>query len=384
MATTSSRTSSIALLDLQSALTQLRTLSPGGVLSVYLDTSPARTAGQAYMLAYRDGVRSIRPRLSAAESQAFEAAAAEVERYLAEEFAPQRHGIAVFASPSSRTFAAVGLPQTPVLDHVTWDPFPEIGPLETMLDDSERVVVVLFDAKHARLFTVFLGAIEEQLTVEDLVPGKQATGGWFALQQTSFERHREDHLRRHAEHTVRELMQLLRTRAFDRLLVGGPDEPLAVLRRELPRPLRTRVAGRLELEMFASNADVLEAALRESECIERQEDRRLADELLDAASSQSVVLGIAGTLDALAEGRVHLLVIADSFAEAGAQCATCSRLVTDGHSCPTCGSPTLPVQNLREPILRQALAQGSNIETVSGEAAGRLAEYAGIGAWTRF
>jgi hypothetical protein len=55
----------------------------------------------------------------------------------------------------------------------------------------------------------------DQAALYDSVPGKQATGGWFGLEQTGFARHREDHLRRHAERAVRTLMVLLRNYTFD-------------------------------------------------------------------------------------------------------------------------------------------------------------------------
>jgi peptide subunit release factor 1 (eRF1) len=380
----SSKESEATVLDLQSALVQLRNPAPGRVLSVYLDTSPARTDGLKYLLTYRDAVRSLRRDLSDTDSAAFEAAATWVDRYLTEEFRQHGHGLALFAAGSLDGLVVVPLPQSPPTEHVAWQDRPEIVPLEAMLDEFERIAVVLFDTERARLFTVFLGAIEGQQTLHAEVPGKQATGGWFGLQQTSFARHREDHLRCHAQHTAHALMRTLRTRSFDRLLIGGPDEALAVLRHQLARPLRGRLAGTLNVELFASDAEVLEATLDAAKVIERQDEKRLVDELLDSASTPRVAVGLAGTLDALAEGRVYLLIVADSFAESGAQCSTCARLMTDSHRCPGCGTSTEPVCNLHEAIVQQALAEGARLETVGGDAAARLTEHGGIGAWTRF
>jgi peptide subunit release factor 1 (eRF1) len=385
MATTTSTRFRTSTLDVQTALEKLRTAAPGqGVLSVYLDTSPNRIVGQAYLLAYRAGVRSVRSHVPEAESETFEAAVAQVERFLVEEFAAQSRGIAVFVDALHHELTAVALPQAPVLEHIVWDKQPEISPLQTILDESERIAVVLFDSERARLFSVFLGAIEEQQRLEDYVPAKQATGGWFALQQTSFERHREDHLRRHAQNTVQALTGLLRAHAFDRLLIGGPDEALSVLRHELPRPLQARLAGTLDLELFASDASVVEATLHAAEAIEQQHEQRLIKELLDSATTPRVVLGLAGTLEALAEGRVHLLIVAKAFDETGAQCTTCGRLMRERHRCPECGIATQPVGSLHEAAVRQALAQGALVETVSAVAAARLIEHGGIGAWTRF
>jgi hypothetical protein len=81
---------------------------------------------------------------------------------------------------------------------------------------------------------------------------------------------------------------------------------------------------------------------------------------------------------------VYLLVLADDFDEAGAHCLSCGRLVRDHGCCPACGSSTLAVAHLREPLVQQVLAQGARVEMVSGAAAARLDEHGGIGAWTRF
>jgi len=378
------RPGEVRVVDLPSAVEELG-FAPAGVrtLSAYLDVSPPQIRGQAYLLTFRDRCRALRASLSAEDEDAFEVARRHAENYLTDQFEPHSPGLALFAAGGSEGLIVVPLPAAPS-DHAVWSERPSIAPLETMLDEHERLAVVLFDAERARLFTVFLGAIETQQHFTDTVPGKQATGGWFGLEQTGFARHREDHLRRHAERTVRALMVLLRNYSFDRLLLAGPDEALAVLKRELPRPLRTRLAGTLPLPLFASDADVLEATVGAAESIERRTEEQLVDELLEAAATPHVALGLVGTLNALADGRVHLLLITDRFDAPGSTCSACGRLATDEHLCPACGGVTQPLASLREAVFEQALAQGAKVETVSETAAARLEEHGGIGAWTRF
>ena len=371
-------------LDIPAAISWSRTLSTGNrVLSAYIDTAPGRITGRAYLLAYRDGIRALRLDVPEDARRAFETAAAQLERYLLDEFSPHSPGLALFAVDGQEHAIAVRLPRRPV-EHVRWDDKPEIAPLEALQDEYERIAVVLFDAQHTRVFTIFLGAVETVQAFEDDVPAKQSTGGWYSLQQSKIARHREDHLRWHAERTVRTLMEALRSRSFDHLLLAGPDEPLAILRHELTPPLRARVAGTLDLEVFATDAQVLAATLLKADQIQQQDQQRLVDELLDSAATPHVVLGLAGTLDAIAEGRVHLLALSESFADSGAQCSACDRLVKDAHRCPACGSQTRPQENLREIIVQQALMQAARLEMVSGAAAARLDQFGGIGAWTRF
>jgi Bacterial archaeo-eukaryotic release factor family 10 len=81
-----------------------------------------------------------------------------------------------------------------------------------------------------------------------------------------------------------ELTTLLRKHPFDRLFIAGPDEAVAMLRHQLPRILRARLAGALELELFAGETDILHAARSAAEAIERQEEADAIDELLDAVT----------------------------------------------------------------------------------------------------
>ncbi|HEX8968174.1 MAG TPA: host attachment protein [Chloroflexota bacterium] len=355
---------------------------PGGVVSAYVDTSPGRIAGQAYLISVRGAARDLRAVVPADNRDAVEAATTRIDHYLAHDFVPHQPGLALFAAGAAGYFYAVPLPQA-MTDELTWAQEPRVGPLEALLDEFERTAVVLFDAARSRIFTIFLNAIESRQEFRDDLPRKQSTGGWFGLEQTHMARHREDHVRQHAERTSRELMRVLRQSAFDRLLLVGPEEALAVLRHELPRPLQARLAGQLELEVFASEKDVLAAVGAASRSIERETEARLVDELVNAGGAHAA-LGLAATLGALADGSVHLLLMADTFQATGAVCDHCHRLVTDAHHCPTCGQATQPVTDVREAILRQARDQGARVEFIGEPAAERLAEYGGIGAWTRF
>jgi peptide subunit release factor 1 (eRF1) len=348
---------------------------------VYLETTPSRLQGRAYLLAFRDGCRATRQALADADRNVFEDCVRRVERYLMEDFTVHQPGVALFVEVGQ--LMVVRLPEAPA-DSVTWSEQAEIAPLQTMLDNNERMAVVLFDTQRTRLFTIFLGQIEAQCSFEDAVPGKQATGGWFALEQTRFERHRLDRLRLHAKRTVHELMDVLRDRSFDRLLLAGPEESLAILRSQLSRPLELRLSGTVAVDMSATDTDVLKASLAEAESLERQEEQKIVRELLESATAACVVLGVSSTLSALADSSVHLLVLSEDFFESGSVCGACDRLMQDGPRCPACGAALVPLASLREAMIRQALAQGARVTTVAGPAADLLRARGGVGAWTRF
>jgi peptide chain release factor subunit 1 len=370
---------------LPKALELLQVLPPAvSVLSAYVATTPARVRGQDYVFAYRSACANVRSTLPEAEIDAFDASAARVERYLTDGFVPGEPGVAVFAAPDPHDyFFVVRLPATPT-EQVAWDTRPHVEPLVAILDDYERVAVALFDKERARLFTVNLGEIEERLVLEDEVPGRQATGGWFALAQTRYARHHEEHVRRHVKRTIDALTKLVGERPCERLLLAGPDEALTMLKHHLPRALRARLAGTLDLELFAGEADIVRAVNVAAQALERQDEIIAVNELVDAVTSRYVVLGVEDTVAALNDGRVFALLIADAFVATGRECRACGRLVTGNGPCPQCGTLVTGDAGYREALVRHALAQGAKIEEVSGEATERLSEYDGIGAWTRY
>lgn len=282
---------------LPEVLHTLRTAAPPGgrVLSAYLDTTPSRLAGQAYLLAFRDACKQVRAQLPPEEGPRFEAAVAQVERFLAQRLTPQRRGQALFAAGTDGYFYYLALPRPPA-DQVVWDACPALRPVEEQLDEEEWQAVLLFDKARACVVSIYLDAIEEEQQVTDEVPGKQATGGWFALAQKRYERHHEDHVLRHVKRAVAVVADLGRRRPFDRLFLAGPDEALALLRAHLPRPLRARLEGHLGLELFASDTQVLTAALRAAEEAERRDDLGRARELIDGAATPHAETGLDATL----------------------------------------------------------------------------------------
>jgi hypothetical protein len=395
------------VLDIPQVLATLRETPPptSGVLSAYLATPLVPVAGRAYLASFRKGCETLRAALVPEAVASFEQAVSRAEAHLAGAFVPRQPGLALFAASEPGYFHAVPLPRAPI-EEVAWGPVPALAALEAVLDDNERIAVALFHMGGARLFSIFLGAIEESQELTSDVPGQHATGQWGGIVRTGdarqsalgagrgprgggmaaarYARHHRDALHEHARDTAGTLMDLLRRRSFDRLLLAGPPEPVAVLRDELPRPLRARLAGQLSLAATAGDAEVLQAAVEAAETIERETETRMVDELIAAATTPGVALGLADTAAALSEGRVRHLFIADSFAIVGGECTTCGRLVAGFRDCPVCNAPTRQLGDLREYIVQRAVEQGARIETVSGDAAALLLAHDGVGAWTRY
>ena len=355
-------------------------------LSVHLDTSPERTLGQAYAIWLKDAIRDLRDDLGDLgrdENERFERASTAAERFVADQVAPDPPGLAFYADGTGEIELAIPLPMSP-MNLVMWQDYPAIEPLVESLDEQERVAVLLIDQEQSRLFTMFLGEIEERADFTDDVPGRQATGGWFGLAQKRYERHHDLLVLRHVQRTIRALMAELRKRPFDRLILGGPPDAVTLLTHQLPRPLRNRLAGTFELEMFVSSAEVLDVARREAELAERRAELEDVRVLLDASTGQNAAVGADATLAVLSEARVHRIFIARNLELAGGECHTCDRLVLQTGTCPVCGAKLEPVASIRERAIESALTQGARVEVIAGEAADLLMSHGGMAAWTRY
>jgi len=262
-------------------------------------------------------------------------------------------------------------------------PRPYLRPLLDVLDEYERYVVALVDKEKARLFMVYLGEIVEQEFVEDLVPGKHEQGGWS---QANYQRHHAAHVFWHLRRVAEELSALLWRKPFDRLVLAGPPEATAELRRLLPRRLRERLAGTFPAEIFAPPSEIL-AKTREIEReAERVAEERLIDDLLDAVFVGRGVRGLAPTLRAISRGAVHRLIVTDAAGPPGAECPACGLLIAECTiSCPECGGTPRRLDDVVERAVERTLNEGGLVETVHGPASDRLSrEGEGIGAFLRF
>jgi peptide subunit release factor 1 (eRF1) len=353
-----------------------------GVLSAYLPTPPIKVMGQKYLVRFREECKTIREELKSAsrdERRAFETAAARIEEYLNGMPVPRHPGLTVFAAEERDYLYAAPLPERPATV-VAWSAEPLLMPLEEILDEHERVAVVLADKRQTRLFTIYLGAIEAQQQFVSDDPGVSNISGIAG----NYARHYQENVQRHLRRTAHAAMELLRARPFDRLILGGPDEVASILKDELPRPLRSRFGGMLSIALEATDVQVLDAARQLAEEIERRTETEMVDELVESATGPRIALGVEQTLEAVSDERVHHLFIVSDFTQKGSECPNCGRLLTRQDICPVCGARTEPLSDLAERLLDRAFEQAARVEIVSGRATAKLMDYGGLGAWTRY
>lgn len=361
----------------------------GHVLSVYLDIdqSTSSNLNRGFEVKLRSWLRDLEASLEDRGARKELAGDAASVLSFASSYQPKGKTLVVFCDASERFFWQREV-YAPLRQGVRWEDRPYVRPLQEALDEYERYGVILIDKSHARLFTVYLGEIEEHREAFSPAPVKhiKSPGTEHIRSQTHIQRTADMHLLWHVKNVAGIMEQLADQNAFDRLVLAGPVEATSELRHQLPERLSRRVVDVLHLPIDAPEQAVLQETQRVEREFERGYEERVIQELITAAAKgQQAVTGFEATLESLNEGRILRLVFAEGFARAGSECKNCRILALnlDG-SCGYCGAELSTVEDLVDRVIQRVLDQGGRAEEVRERAAAELGTVGGIGALLRF
>jgi peptide chain release factor subunit 1 len=267
----------------------------------------------------------------------------------------------------------VALPNT-----IGVDVDPYTRPLTMLLDEFDRYCVVVADSRKARIFSLYLGEMEESPDVflEDNVPDgvrvKQsmtAGGGGTVkggLGDKRIERHIQDHVHRHLKHVAERTLNFFKRKNFTRLLLGGPeDKTIPRLKDHLHSYLRDRLAAEFSAHPDNNLSEIKEKALAAAQSWERRRLRKLIDSIVEhSGPGDKGELGIEPVLEALNLGQVQTLVIRHDFKASGYVCPNDHILSTYLSRCPACETEMHPTEFLADEMVEEALNQNAEIEHV--------------------
>ncbi len=352
------------------------------VLSVQLDLSGDRQVERSYRVAFDDMARRYRATLAPDRHAAFDREVERVREHLAAT-PPPGLGLIVHASTPGGLWNVVAVPAA-FADAIAFGRYPRVRALLDFADEHEPSAVALVDSEEARVFLIDREQVIDSWDLLSLVPGRHKQGGWS---QANFQRHHDNAVDVHLRTVCEQLVELDQRRPFRRLIVGGPVEPVSRLRELLPRPMRDRLAGTFEAEMFAAPPEVLARASAVLTAAEREAESSVVETLREGAHDGGIsVLGFTPTLAAVGSRQVRTLVCASATAGPGAACPTCDGLFNGELAvCPICESALEPVADVVDEAMRRTVVAGGEVEIVHGDAAAELqAIGAGIGALLRY
>ena len=295
-----------------------------------------------------------------------------------------KKGLAILSSSESDFWKefhlAVGLKNEIIVDKT-----PYIKPLIDAIDRYQRYAVMLVDKEFARLFVIHLGEIEEYKEVfTENVPGKHKKGGWFSLEQKSFERHIDYHVDLHLKDVIKQLKGMILAGDISRLIVGGSEEALSKTKSLFTKQMSDKIIGTLNINMSANINEVQLKVQPVLEEYENDEKNLLVDEMVTKAmKNENDILGLDNVLSALQEGRVMRLLYIMDYIDSGYSCGECGFLTSQKiGKCPFCKKEMKKIDYIIDFAAQKAVEQGATVEVVSESK--ELKEAGSIGAFLRY
>jgi RNA polymerase subunit RPABC4/transcription elongation factor Spt4 len=275
----------------------------------------------------------------------------------------------------------------PLDTEARWADLPHIQPLVEAGDEFEELLIVLLDGRRSRFLTSFLGNITEHPEVLNPYPTShtQTPGNDQTKSQPSFHRkadEREHHYLKSVSETTEAIAS---TRSINRIVLCGNDGASHGLYALLPKALQRNVISFVVLSDKATLEEIAGVITNPRYRAERNDEVAKVQSLLDRVGKRDrAITGVSGTLEALAEGRVHELIYAQGISLRGARCKNCGVITVDQPICPKCMSTLDTAEDAMDMVISAALDTGATIEQVRGIAAENLKASGGIGAFLRY
>jgi peptide subunit release factor 1 (eRF1) len=386
MTTGPTHTSDLTSADVAGTLRDLAASPPGPppVVSVYLDT---RWSDERQRDRVRVFLKNEIRRATAMAAGALDAelawVAAEGERLIGQAVPSEAAGVALFAGGPTPRREIVRL-AVPLADSFTVADVPQLRPLAQALGEAPRAVLLFVDGESARLAALTPHGVADEvlLTTADIV-GHHRRGGWALLVQSRYQRHIQDHRRRHFDAVAHTLADFLAHHEVESIVLAGEARNLAVFRSQLPSRVADRIIGEVAGARYEPTSALAERAVAAIHERGAAETALTLDEILaEADGGGRAVAGVDAIIDAANRDAVDRLYLLATYRADGRVCLTCQAIQRDRDVvCRWCGARTT-VRELGEALVRRALASGGTVATI--EAHGGLERAGGLAAMLRY
>jgi release factor family 10 len=365
---------------------------PAPLLTIYLDTNPTKQMIRGlkpdYVTRFESQAKLIEQAVPTGDLPLFLEQVQRAGTYLVDHRL-QCRGVAIFAGLDTWELMPV---QVEVEDEVRWGA-PALAQLFWLLDEHKPHGIVLAGQKRAQIFLWWLG---EMLELEEkefrMEPSKQKEMGPVSrpagvrvprgTDHDVFEHHVDAQYAHYYRQIAEHVGLWCAAEHLDSLFLVGLIEMTKGIRRELPQWLREKTTViEKDLGWVESRTELEKRIEPFVEKHEREREAALIDDLL--GESRAVVIGIDETLVQLQQGRIRNLAVVKSLDGSLQQCLKCSWADrTQDSSCPACGGERQVIR-LREVLPQLVRRYKVSVDVVAGEAARRLQEAGGMGAWLR-
>ncbi len=344
------------------------------VLSLYLNLGRRSRSFEEHKLALRSLLAQ------AAEQGAAPADIERIERFFEHEFDRQGRTVACFSCQAQKFWRGYSM-LVPSQNAVFVGRRPYIKPLSDIWDNYGRFSVVMVDREGARAFIYHLGAPVDTVGVLGAEVRRHKQGGWAAQK---LQRYEDQEARHNFKEAAEWAEEYLAQQKVNRVVLAGTEDNLAEFREQVSRPLQDKIVGQINLDMNTSPAEAWERGFEVAQAAQQQAEAEMLEQVITLAHKGGAgVIGLADTVTAVQQGRIHHLLVSPSLHAPGQQCTNCQAvLVEEAPACPYCASPLVTSADVVNLIIHRAIDDGLRVSVLERDA--RVNEVGGIAAVLRY
>jgi Bacterial archaeo-eukaryotic release factor family 10 len=284
---------------------------------------------------------------------------ADVRAFL-EGFEPQGARAIVIFKQGAGLNRVMALPVR-VADSLTIDLDPYIQPLEAILEEQRRVLVVEISKERTAVSAYELGYEEPIGAIKAFAPDESVD----ASQPDNVQRHRLTHRQWHLKASAQLADRLFREQGADGIALIGEERIVNEFEEYLPKALQQRLVARLRLAPDAS-PDQRRAALEGALADERKREEEVAlGELGFYQGHGRLAAGLELVIDAANLFLMRQLFLDDRLARGGYVCRNHHFLSLTAGPCPFDNQPLLPAENVIDELVEIARLHGVQVMLVT-------------------
>ena len=248
-----------------------------------------------------------------------------------------------------------------VADSLTIDADPYVEPLEAIMEEQHRVLLVDLTKEKTSFSLYELGYEEPIHSVASFVPTETVD----ASRPGKAQRHRLTHLQWHFKSSAQAAERLFRERGCELVALIGEERIVKEFEDYLAKPLHDRLLA--ELHLFPDDGpNRRRAALEEALAKQRkQEEEAALGELGFFQGHNRLAAGLEKVLDAANLFLMRRLVLDNELIRPGYVCRDHHFLSLNSGSCPFDGQPLVPAENVVDELVEIARLHGVDVMLVA-------------------
>jgi Bacterial archaeo-eukaryotic release factor family 10 len=297
----------------------------------------------------------------------------EIQAFLADYFVPQHLRSLIIFRSGEKLNEVIGL-LVPTNDAFKIDPDPYIKPLEAVLEDDEKVLLVECAKDDTKFLLYQLGSCRQIDHVKSFVP----TDTVDKTIPHRAQEHRLEHLRAHLRQVASEIYQLYDQGSCHLLMLMAESRVAALLEEYLHESLKPKMIARILDSPDADARDrkeLIEAALLQH----RAEKETKAIESLHNHKPEELVSSLRNVISVQNLFLVRKLFVSEGLHQKGFVCKKHHYLSLEPGNCPFDNAKLLAAENVVDEIIEVARLHGVEVLIIKHRQ-DLLAQYAGIAA----